>query len=270
MSCPRDKWLDQHMFTYSLFMELLHLWNLSSPCITLWFAVYLPTKGPCSPALRSPRGILTPQPPPFIASSTRHWPHPTDVQVYLMLDLSILQCIWSIPPILKLWTFWLWIYLKGLLLHSRIGDLTSTYKIYLYLLPLMAHHYTREELLKLRNSPLVTRPSNLPPVEEWMGWVFVWHDIHSSCWQTPRPLPDPSQPGNQQRGGRVPNRSKTEDGLTTDAAGNRRPAFDSRRKSTTGLSPCAWSCPSAINMKSFSSRRYHLRTAQDRFRFSFW
>ncbi|KAL5338557.1 hypothetical protein BJX70DRAFT_366183 [Aspergillus crustosus] len=39
----------------------------------------------------------------------------------------------------------------------------------------MARRYEIDELLWLRSSPLVTRPANLPPVEEWMG-----------------PLPDPS------------------------------------------------------------------------------
>ncbi|KAL4872503.1 hypothetical protein BDV12DRAFT_161712 [Aspergillus spectabilis] len=39
----------------------------------------------------------------------------------------------------------------------------------------MARRYEIDELLWLRSSPLVTRPANLPPVEEWMG-----------------PLPDPT------------------------------------------------------------------------------
>lgn len=33
----------------------------------------------------------------------------------------------------------------------------------------MARPYALEELLKLRESPLVRKPSGLPPVEEWMG-----------------------------------------------------------------------------------------------------
>lgn len=34
----------------------------------------------------------------------------------------------------------------------------------------MARRYQIDELLWLRSSPLVTKPSNLPPVEEWMGY----------------------------------------------------------------------------------------------------
>lgn len=37
----------------------------------------------------------------------------------------------------------------------------------------MAKSYTAEELLKLRESPLVCKPASLPPVEEWMGYVQV-------------------------------------------------------------------------------------------------
>jgi hypothetical protein len=33
----------------------------------------------------------------------------------------------------------------------------------------MARRYEIEELLWLRNSPLVTKPDKLPPIEEWMG-----------------------------------------------------------------------------------------------------
>ena len=33
----------------------------------------------------------------------------------------------------------------------------------------MARRYKLEELLHLRNSPLVSKPPNLPPIEEWMG-----------------------------------------------------------------------------------------------------
>lgn len=33
----------------------------------------------------------------------------------------------------------------------------------------MARRYQIDELLWLRSSPLVTKPTNLPPVEEWMG-----------------------------------------------------------------------------------------------------
>lgn len=37
----------------------------------------------------------------------------------------------------------------------------------------MARPYSQEELLRLRESPLVHKPPGLPPVEEWMGWVLV-------------------------------------------------------------------------------------------------
>ncbi len=37
----------------------------------------------------------------------------------------------------------------------------------------MARSYALDELLKLRESPLVRKPSSLPPVEEWMGYVYL-------------------------------------------------------------------------------------------------
>ncbi len=33
----------------------------------------------------------------------------------------------------------------------------------------MAVHYTIEGLMRLRESPLVRKPSGLLPIEEWMG-----------------------------------------------------------------------------------------------------
>lgn len=30
--------------------------------------------------------------------------------------------------------------------------------------------YCREELLAIRDSPLVKKPDDLPPIEEWMGY----------------------------------------------------------------------------------------------------
>ncbi|THC97143.1 hypothetical protein EYZ11_003358 [Aspergillus tanneri] len=41
----------------------------------------------------------------------------------------------------------------------------------------MARRYQIDELLWLRSSPLVTKPANLPPVEEWMGGVAHIEDI---------------------------------------------------------------------------------------------
>lgn len=38
----------------------------------------------------------------------------------------------------------------------------------------MARRYQIDELLWLRSSPLVTKPASLPPVEEWMGCVFIF------------------------------------------------------------------------------------------------
>ena len=35
----------------------------------------------------------------------------------------------------------------------------------------MAKSYTADELLRLRESPLVCKPPSLPPIEEWMGYV---------------------------------------------------------------------------------------------------
>lgn len=44
----------------------------------------------------------------------------------------------------------------------------------------MARRYTAEELLHLRESPLVVKPDNLPPVEEWMGYeVLISIDIEN-------------------------------------------------------------------------------------------
>ncbi len=36
-----------------------------------------------------------------------------------------------------------------------------------------AQRYTREELLQLRNSPLVRKPDGLPSIEQWMEAVLV-------------------------------------------------------------------------------------------------
>lgn len=37
----------------------------------------------------------------------------------------------------------------------------------------MAERYSAEFLLHLRQSPLCVKPPNLPPPEEWMGYVFL-------------------------------------------------------------------------------------------------
>ena len=42
----------------------------------------------------------------------------------------------------------------------------------------MARPYALDELLKLRQSPLVRKPSGLPPVEEWMGYVLLRQQLN--------------------------------------------------------------------------------------------
>lgn len=37
----------------------------------------------------------------------------------------------------------------------------------------MSGVYSVEDLLKLRASPLIGRPANLPPIEEWMGYAAL-------------------------------------------------------------------------------------------------
>lgn len=37
----------------------------------------------------------------------------------------------------------------------------------------MSGIYSVEDLLKLRASPLICKPPNLPPIEEWMGYEFA-------------------------------------------------------------------------------------------------
>ncbi|KAL8951699.1 MAG: hypothetical protein Q9222_002347 [Ikaeria aurantiellina] len=65
----------------------------------------------------------------------------------------------------------------------------------------MAKRYSRAELEYLRNSPLVVKPTNLPPTEEWMG-----------------PLPDPNQK-------KAPTRGKTEETPAHDGS-SKRPVFE--------------------------------------------
>ena len=35
------------------------------------------------------------------------------------------------------------------------------------------HHYSKDELTHLRESPLVQKPENLPAIEQWIEYVFV-------------------------------------------------------------------------------------------------
>ncbi|KAL8840706.1 MAG: hypothetical protein Q9170_001224 [Blastenia crenularia] len=67
----------------------------------------------------------------------------------------------------------------------------------------MAKRYTRAELEYLRGSPLVAKPANLPPTEEWMG-----------------PPSDPNQK-------KLPSRGKIEESQAQDGI-NRRPMFERR------------------------------------------
>ncbi|KAG7005469.1 hypothetical protein G7Y79_00019g046490 [Physcia stellaris] len=69
----------------------------------------------------------------------------------------------------------------------------------------MARRYNRDELLRLRESPLVSKPANLPPTEEWMG---------------PKPDPDHNQK-------KAPIR-RSEDLSLNDPNMIRRPPFESR------------------------------------------
>ena len=39
--------------------------------------------------------------------------------------------------------------------------------------------YTAEQLLHLRQSPLVYRPKDLPAPEEWMGWALCSDSLES-------------------------------------------------------------------------------------------
>ena len=51
----------------------------------------------------------------------------------------------------------------------------------------MARSYALDELLKLRESPLVRKPSSLPPVEEWMGYVYLRRQQNGSLILIPYP-----------------------------------------------------------------------------------
>ncbi|KAL9623415.1 MAG: hypothetical protein Q9160_002308 [Pyrenula sp. 1 TL-2023] len=78
----------------------------------------------------------------------------------------------------------------------------------------MAGRYSVEELLYLKNSPLVSKPDSLPPKEEWMG-----------------PIPDPTQRKI------VPPRARPDDPHSGDHFGKRPGLFDTHhttRKSATG------------------------------------
>lgn len=80
----------------------------------------------------------------------------------------------------------------------------------------MSRSYALEELLKLRESALVRKPSGLPPVEEWMG-----------------PIPEPRQVQNQNQNQRKSvNKGTNDDGFFKDGPTNRRPLFEARARST--------------------------------------
>lgn len=42
--------------------------------------------------------------------------------------------------------------------------------------------YTTEELLALKDSPLVKKPDGLPPIEEWMGYdeLYFLEDVDAN------------------------------------------------------------------------------------------
>ncbi|KAL1955520.1 hypothetical protein VTO42DRAFT_8474 [Malbranchea cinnamomea] len=119
----------------------------------------------------------------------------------------------------------------------------------------MARRYTTEELLRLRDSPLVVKPDSLPPVEEWMG-----------------PLADPASHKKHQ--------NSRDQSHQTDST-NRRPSlFESRHISRTSnsdelvLGPPKTSFASATRgfHKSIDATDKHSRniddeTRNDRFNF---
>ncbi|CAD6567392.1 MAG: hypothetical protein ASARMPRED_000798 [Alectoria sarmentosa] len=83
----------------------------------------------------------------------------------------------------------------------------------------MARSYTLDQLLNLRESPLVRKPSGLPPVEEWMGSI-----------------PEPRQAQNQNQNQnlrRLANKGTNDDNFLNDSSTNRRSMFEARARSTT-------------------------------------
>ena len=48
------------------------------------------------------------------------------------------------------------------------------------------HSYTAEQLLNLKESPLVQRPDNLPSIEQWIEWVIL--EVPSLLYQLTRSL----------------------------------------------------------------------------------
>ena len=53
-------------------------------------------------------------------------------------------------------------------------------------------HYTRDELLYLRDSPLVQRPENLPSIEQWIEYVFADKESREKL-RIPHSEPQPTQ-----------------------------------------------------------------------------
>ncbi|KZF23291.1 hypothetical protein L228DRAFT_237872 [Xylona heveae TC161] len=96
----------------------------------------------------------------------------------------------------------------------------------------MRFQYTSEQLLRLRDSPLVCKPENLPPIEEWMG---------------PPPEPTPRKPSMH--------RARTDDATAFGDSPNRRPPMFSRGQSAVPddivLGPPKTSFASATSMRNF-------------------
>lgn len=58
------------------------------------------------------------------------------------------------------------------LLHVRAAHFPAS----LHISAMSVRHYTTDELLALRNSPLVTKPDDLPSIEQWLEFVYMESD----------------------------------------------------------------------------------------------
>lgn len=89
----------------------------------------------------------------------------------------------------------------------------------------MSPHYSAEELLHLRDSPLVRKPDGLPPPEQWMGYVRQWTGMSSRV----RLTDVPRSPVEKAAVKPVATRPKLEDGQSFPVPADRRSApFDAR------------------------------------------
>ncbi|KAL6719127.1 hypothetical protein ACLMJK_003364 [Lecanora helva] len=100
----------------------------------------------------------------------------------------------------------------------------------------MPQSYSRNELLRLRESPLVCKPANLPSVEEWMG-----------------PIPDQSQ-GQNQNQRRTANRGRNEEASTNDGTPSRKPPFEGKARSGNAPGETILGPPKTIFASASGSR----------------